>query len=276
MGTRNGEEVISDFLFVGPQDKAQPETQASAFGDVAFKAMLAQDTPGAVSLVKQPGSDGFLLSSAPLFQVCATPRDWVGLTYWEDARSAVSVLQVAGGREWFIHTIYMVRSRGNANRNIGKRSLEYLHHSISTVEDPGTSRQRLRRAAPAFPGPTLTQDIGVENDRGTNIQHISLDRTDRMVVSQRQPWSHNQNLVLERPQLEGSSGEQTETYTLPTLIGLAGLVLLACIVGTIVILLLRRKKREKKTQLPPYTTSSFSAYSQGPASMWSSSDSSEV
>lgn len=61
------------FLLVVLQDKAQPETQASAFGDVAFMATLAQDTPGALSLVKQPGSDGFMLSSAPLFQVCVTP-----------------------------------------------------------------------------------------------------------------------------------------------------------------------------------------------------------
>lgn len=186
-------------------------------------------------------------------------------------------LQVAGGREWFIHTIYTVRSRENANRNIGKRSLEYLHHSISMAEEPDTSFHRQRRAASAFPDLTLTQDIGIENNRGTNIQHIALDRTDRMVVSQRQPWSHNQNPVLEHAQLESSSREQTDTYTLPMLVGLAGLVLLVCMVTTIVILLLRRKK--EKTQLPPYTTSSssaYSAYSQGSASMWGSSDSSEV
>lgn len=171
----------------------------------------------------------------------------------------------------------MVRSRENANRNIGKRSLEYLHHSISTAEEANTSIHRQRRAAPASPNPTLTQDIGIENNRGTNIQHIALDRTDRMVVSQRQPWSHNQNPIQEHTQLESSSREQT-TYTLPMLVGLAGLVLLVCIVATIVILLLRRKK-EKKNQSPPYNTSSSSAYcaySQGPASMWSSSDSSEV
>lgn len=262
-------------LFAAPQDKAQPETQASAFGDVAFKATLAQDTPEALSLVRQPGSDGFLLSSDPLFQVCATPV--IQQRFCEDSCSAVLAPQVAGGREWFIHTIYMVRSRENANRN--KRSLEYLHHSVSTVQDPGDPLQRERRAASAFPDPSLNQDIGVENNRGTNIQHIALDRTDRMVVSQRQPWSHNQNLFLERPQLEGSSREQTETYTLPMLVGLVGLVLLVCIVATIVILLLRRKKRGKKTQLPPYAASSsaaYSGYSQGPVSMWSSSDSSEV
>ena len=56
------------------QDKAQPETQAQAFGDVHFKATLAQDTPGALPLVRQPGSDGFTLSSSPLFQVCVVPE----------------------------------------------------------------------------------------------------------------------------------------------------------------------------------------------------------
>lgn len=191
-------------------------------------------------------------------------------------------LQVAAGREWFIHTIYTVRSRENANRNIGKRSVEYLHHSISSVEQPDTSNMathRYRRAAAAFSNPALTQDIGVENNRGTNIQHIALDRADRMVVSQRQPWSPNRDPLLERPLLESSGREPTDTSTLPMLVGLAGLILLICLIATIVILLLRRKKREKKTQFPPYTTSSssaYSGYSQGPASMWSSSDSSEV
>ncbi|CAI9587171.1 unnamed protein product, partial [Staurois parvus] len=85
-------------------DKAQPETQARIFGSVPFEAKLAADSPEALPLVKQPGSDGFSLLSNALFQVAA-------------------------GREWFIHTIYTVRSRENANRGIGKRSVEY-HHSI--------------------------------------------------------------------------------------------------------------------------------------------------
>lgn len=191
------------------------------------------------------------------------------------------LLQVAAGREWFIHTIYTVRSRENANRNIGKRSVEYLHHSMSSVEQPKTANMaahRHRRAAPTFSNPPLTQDIGVDNNRGTNIQHIALDRADRMLVSQRQPWSPNRDPILERPLLESSGREPADSSTLPMLVGLAGLILLICLIATIVILLLRRKKREKKTQLPPYTTSSSSAYSgySQPASMWSSSDSSEV
>lgn len=192
------------------------------------------------------------------------------------------LLQVAAGREWFIHTIYTVRSRENANRNIGKRSVEYLHHSMSSVEQPETSivaSHRQRRAVRDASELALTQDIGVENNRGTNLQHIALDRADRMVVSQRQPWSPNRDALSERPLLESSGREPGDTSTLPMLVGLAGLILLTCLIATIVVLLLRRKKREKKTQFPPYTTSSstaYNGYSQGSTSMWSSSDSSEV
>lgn len=188
-------------------------------------------------------------------------------------------LQVAAGREWFIHTIYTVRSRENANRNIGKRSVEYLQHSMSSVEQPDASimaAPRQRRAAPAVSDPALVQDIGVDNNRGTNIQHIALDRADRMVVSQRQPWAPNREPSLERPLLESSGREAADTSTVPMLVGLAGLILLICLIATVVILLLRRRKKEKKTQFPPYATSSSTAYSQGPGSMWSSSDSSEV
>lgn len=51
------------------QDKAQQETQARVFGDVSFNAVLAVDDPSAMSLVRQPGSDGFRLDSTALFQV---------------------------------------------------------------------------------------------------------------------------------------------------------------------------------------------------------------
>lgn len=54
---------------VHPQDKAQPETQARAFGDVNFNAVLVVDDPSAMSLFRQPGSDGFRLDSTAMFQV---------------------------------------------------------------------------------------------------------------------------------------------------------------------------------------------------------------
>lgn len=51
------------------KDKAQPETQATSFGNVLFNARLAVDDPEAILLVNQPGSDGFKVDSTPLFQV---------------------------------------------------------------------------------------------------------------------------------------------------------------------------------------------------------------
>lgn len=192
-------------------------------------------------------------------------------------------VQVAAGREWFIHTIYTVGSKQNANRNIGKRSVEYLQHTVSAMHHPAklppSSLRRRRAASPQFPGPALAQDIGLENSRGTNIQHIALERADRLVVNQRQAWSPNRDPLLERPLLESSGREPADSSTVPMLVGLAGLVLLVCLIATVVVLLLlRRKRREKKTQFPPYATSSSSAYSghgQG-HSGWGSPDSSEV
>lgn len=188
-------------------------------------------------------------------------------------------MQVAAGREWFIHTIYTVRSKQNANRNIGKRSVEYLQHAVSAMQPPGnlspSSLRRRRAASPQFPGPALARDIGLENSRGTNIQHIALERADRLVVNQRQAWSPNRDPLPERPLLESSGREPVDSSTVPMLVGLGGMVLLVCLGATaVVLLLLRRKRREKKAQLPPYASSSSSAY--GGHSRWGSADSSEV
>ncbi|KAG9347099.1 hypothetical protein JZ751_006026 [Albula glossodonta] len=218
------------FLCTGADgyDKAQPETQATIFGNVQFEATLALDTPGALPLVRQPGSDGFTLSSSPLFQVAA-------------------------GREWYIHTIYTVRSRENANRSIGKRSLEY-HHSLAAA-GAGASQSRSRRAVQEE---AEAEDIGPDNNKGTNIQHISLDRSDRQRVSQREPWSFDQ--APEHPLLESSGKAPTDPAAVPMMVGLAALALLLCLIIIVVVLLLRRKKRDRSGKLPPYSTSSCSAY----------------
>ncbi|KAJ7997493.1 hypothetical protein DPEC_G00229600 [Dallia pectoralis] len=141
-------------------DKAQPETQASGFGDVGFNAVLAVDDPTALSLVRQPGSDGFRLDSTAMFQVAA-------------------------GREWFIHTIYTVRSRDHDHRVISKRSQEYHHALVARGNDLPvnpelTSRgQRARRSVGGAAVPGVAEDIGEASSRGTNIMHIALDRTKR-------------------------------------------------------------------------------------------------
>ncbi|XP_007950639.1 FRAS1-related extracellular matrix protein 2 [Orycteropus afer afer] len=139
-------------------DKAQPETQATSFGNVLFNAKLAIDDPEAILLVNQPGSDGFKVDSTPLFQVSL-------------------------GREWYIHAIYTVRSKDSTNRGIGKRSVEYQYHSLVSpgMTRASTKNQKRREIRST---PLLTWEIGTENNRGTNIQHIALDRTHKKQTPQ--------------------------------------------------------------------------------------------
>lgn len=139
----------------------------------------------------------------------------------------------------------------------------------------------MTRSRRAVPDPEAL-DIGVENSRGTNIQHIALDRSDRLRVSHRQPWG--EQTFIEHPLAEGTSGKKPSTDSIlpagmPTLLGVSGLILLVCLVVILVVLLLRRKRKEKKN--PPYATSSCSAYGSGSSSkemagMRYSRDSSEV
>ncbi|XP_051822639.1 FRAS1-related extracellular matrix protein 3 [Antechinus flavipes] len=115
-------------------DRAQPETQALRFHNVPFDAHLAADQEEALPLVQQPGSDGFSLSSAALFQVAA-------------------------GREWYLHAVYTVRARGKAGQGLGARSL-----ARQRVPAPAPSRRR--RANAAGPAPA--------GDTGTDLQRVAL------------------------------------------------------------------------------------------------------
>ncbi|XP_076023891.1 FRAS1-related extracellular matrix protein 2-like [Genypterus blacodes] len=200
-------------------DKAQPETQARAFGDVGFNALLAVDDPSALSLVRQPGSDGFRLDSTAMFQVAA-------------------------GREWFIHTIYTVRSKANANRGIGKRSLEF--HSLTsasgdlalTSDRSDDLRRRARRSA-SSDVPEVAEDIGVENSRGTNIMHIDLDRTKRRAVR----LSELDAGGLEPSELNAKEEEESVV----TVVGaLVGMLLTVLVIVTLVLVLRSRQKGGKE------------------------------
>ncbi|KAG5284008.1 hypothetical protein AALO_G00021940 [Alosa alosa] len=182
-------------------DKAQPETQAKSFGDVPFNALLAVDDPSALSLVKQPGSDGFRLDSDAMFQVAA-------------------------GREWYIHTIYTVRSKENANRGIGKRSLEY--HSVVSGDNLPALPSRSRRAAPGGV-PALAENIGSDSNRGTNIMHIALDRSRRRAGSAGEPLADG---VLPREQ-SSKRGEEDAVTVAGALVGLLLTVLLAVILALV-------------------------------------------
>ncbi|XP_076130115.1 FRAS1-related extracellular matrix protein 2a isoform X2 [Alosa pseudoharengus] len=196
-------------------DKAQPETQAKSFGDVPFNALLAVDDPSALSLVKQPGSDGFRLDSDAMFQVAA-------------------------GREWYIHTIYTVRSKENANRGIGKRSLEY--HSVVSGDNLPALPSRSRRAAPGEV-PALAENIGSGSNRGTNIMHIALDRSRRRAGSAGEPLADG---VLPREQ-SSRRGEEDAVTVAGALVGLLLTVLLAVI---LVLVLRSRHNGAKKVAKP--------------------------
>ncbi|CAL8363343.1 unnamed protein product [Lota lota] len=207
-------------------DKSQPETQAPAFGDVAFNAALAVDDPSALSLAGQPGSDGFRLDSSAMFQV-------------------------ATGREWFIHAIYTVRSKDNGHRGgIGKRSLEERHSLVSggaglaAPAPSGDGRPRARRsagggeAAAAAAAPGVTEDIGVDNDRGTNIMHIVLDRTKRRAAgSGAEPFAAG----LDPRELSADGGEEGAVAVVVAGV-IVGVLLTALLVMVVLTLGLRAQR----------------------------------
>ncbi|XP_035288338.1 FRAS1-related extracellular matrix protein 2-like isoform X1 [Anguilla anguilla] len=191
-------------------DKAQPETQARFFGNADFGAVLALDDPEALSLVKQPGSDGFRVDSAAMFQGAA-------------------------GREWYIHTIYTVRSRNNANRGLGKRSLEYHALSASGGLVPGGPPRPRRSAADP---PAEAAQIGADSNRGTNIMHIALDRA--RSGSARRPAAD----ALLPQELSGQGEERGLVTAVGVLVGL----LLTVLVAVVLALLLLRSRQSKKEE----------------------------
>ncbi|XP_071035799.1 FRAS1-related extracellular matrix protein 2 [Parasteatoda tepidariorum] len=117
-------------------DKGAPRSVATEFRNIPFNALLARDdTEKEVeSLLKQPNSDGFRFDSAPLFQV-------------------------SYGRQWFVHCIYTVRSKENAARGIGKRSVSDQELSTRSKRSSVISKDL---------------DIGV-NGKGTNMNRLVLD-----------------------------------------------------------------------------------------------------
>ncbi|XP_018520775.1 FRAS1-related extracellular matrix protein 2b [Lates calcarifer] len=217
-------------------DKAQPETQARLFGNVAFNAYLAVDDPGALALVRQPGSDGFRMDSSALFQVSA-------------------------GREWYIHTIYTVRSRDNANRGIGKRSLEYHVMSQHTNLLPN-GEHRSRRSANDVPD--IIEEIGGNNNRGTNILHIALDRSSQRRTSpEREIFTKG---IIPRELNQGDDSDDRLVLIIGIFVGLLLTVLII-----VLVVLLVRSKQEKK-DVPKNSSSAEPMMTQG----LSNSDSSEV
>lgn len=151
---------------------------------------------------------------------------------------------MSAGREWYIHTIYTVRSRDNANRGIGKRSLEYHVMSQPTNLLPEV-QHRSRRSANDVPD--IIEEIGQSNNRGTNILHIALDRSSQQRTSPEREIFTKGIIPRELNQRDNSDDR------LVLIIGVfVGLLLTVLII--IVVVLLVRSKREKKDV--PKTSSS--------------------
>ncbi|KAG7258339.1 hypothetical protein CRUP_003300, partial [Coryphaenoides rupestris] len=144
-------------------DKAQPETQARAFGDVSFNAALAIDDPSALPLARQPGSDGFRLDSTAMFQVHA-----------------------AGGGG----------------------------------------------------------DIGTDNDRGTNIMHIALDRTKRRAPGAGAGQQFSAEGLEPRELSAGGRGEEEEGAVVVVAVGAVVGVLLTALLAMAVLALGLRAQRQ--------------------------------
>lgn len=166
---------------------------------------------------------------------------------------------MAAGREWYIHTIYTVRSRDNANRGIGKRSLEYHVMSPHTNLLPESHRRRRR----SNDVPDLIEEIGVNNNRGTNILHIALDRSSQRRTSPEREVFTKGNIPQEVNQRDNDD-------RLVMIIGVfVGLLLTVLLV--IVVVLLVRSKKEKK-DVPRNSSSAEPMMTQG----LGNTDSSEV
>lgn len=148
--------------------------------------------------------------------------------------------QVSVGREWYIHTIYTVRSRDNANRGIGKRSVEYHH---ITQHDSSRSRRSVSSV------PALAEEIGAENERGTNILHVALERSSQ---HQPQPKVNIQNVVV----TTGSKPEDTEDDYVLLIVGILLGLILTVVLLVLVFLLVRSRKEKEKLNKPPKGSSS--------------------
>lgn len=185
------------------------------------------------------------------------------------ARLRLISSQVSTGREWYIHTIYTVRSRSSANRGIGKRSLEY--HAISRKTDllPGGGHRSRRSATDV---PDVISEIGVSNNRGTNILHIALDRS-----SSQQKTNPEREIVTKGVVPREVNRKEDGDDGLVLIIGVVVGLLLTMLVAIVVVLLVR-SRREKKKDVPSSSSSTEPMMTRVPSSSRSnsSSDSSEV
>lgn len=140
--------------------------------------------------------------------------------------SSLNLWQVAAGREWYIHTIYTVRSSDNANRGISKRSMEY--HSFVAHN---TRARRSNRDVPA-----IAEMISAEYNRGTNIMHIALAHQQAVQVGE----APAEGLV--QHEMDNSGSEEEVVMTAGVSVGL----LLFGLITTVFFLMLRSQSSPEK------------------------------
>lgn len=175
----------------------------------------------------------------------------------------INSLQVSAGREWYIHNIYTVRSRDNANRGIGKRSIEYhsLTHSRHSVS---TSQSRNRRSANGVPD--LAEGIGAENNRGTNILHLALDHSSQKHLDL-DLESQAEGVVPRELNHRESSDDQ-----IVVIVGILVALLFTVLMVILVVLVVRSRQKKNVTETPKSSSSKEPMMRQVPES----NDSSEV
>uniref|UniRef100_A0A3B4BU34 Calx-beta domain-containing protein n=1 Tax=Pygocentrus nattereri TaxID=42514 RepID=A0A3B4BU34_PYGNA len=209
-------------------DKSSPHTQDLAFGGAPFAAQLAEDTPGAEPLVKQAASDGFSLSSAPLFQAAA-------------------------GRQWYVHVVYTVRSSKRNDRHTRSlKSKDQHHHSVA----PSTFRTgSLRRRAADEAKDEL---IGQRSGRGTNLQPIGLRGAPSALQVPRR-----EEAGLDWPVGGASLGDSEETVSAAqtAALAVAGLV---CLIGVTAFVWISRRRRTETTKKHTHTVQTRHTHSYRP------------
>lgn len=130
------------------------------------------------------------------------------------------------GRQWFIHCIYTVRSKENARRGIGKRSIQdHVMHTSQT-----------------FIPTNSDTEIG-RNGRGTNMNHIVLDYTGKR-------RSRDSDIKTDHHLYPMSSTDSTTPYVV------LGIVASILIVAMTIMWLSKRKATSSPTSYAPTIVSS--------------------
>ena len=132
--------------------------------------------------------------------------------------------KVDAGRQWYIHSIYTIRSKENAHHGINKRSVDY--HSLSSVTQKLYNRQR--RAI------IDVEDVGKEG-KGTNMVLVQLD---------------HQGKALER-----GTNKTVQSFPLIPILVATAVVILLFVIAVIAFL----HQRKKTSTPPPSPANTFSS-----------------